>query len=119
MSSGEFGGVGYEAGVTPPEVTHNAYAIEFPYAFQALHRGGGEVICTPPLMFVYGESLMKYTRWRQNDCTTHGCSRLRRSSSAALPPGSAGIPVRCGKSRARSHCRFVLLLLHFTPESLT
>ena len=48
MSSGEFGGVGYEAGVTPPEVTHNAYAIEFSYAFQALPRGAVKPFVCPP-----------------------------------------------------------------------
>jgi hypothetical protein len=43
VSAGEFGGVGYEAGVTPPEVTHNAYAIEFSYAFQAAPKFFGGV----------------------------------------------------------------------------
>lgn len=43
ISTGEFGGVGYEAGMTPVEVTHEAYTISFSYAFQAAPKFFGGV----------------------------------------------------------------------------
>ena len=33
---------------------------------------GGEIISTPPCLFLYGEALMKYTRAHENDVTTDG-----------------------------------------------
>lgn len=41
--SGEFGGIGYEAGVTPVEVDHTAYTIQFSYAFQAAPKFFGSI----------------------------------------------------------------------------
>lgn len=41
--SGEFGGVGYEAAVTPVEVDHTPYTIEFTYAFAAAPKFFGGV----------------------------------------------------------------------------
>lgn len=40
---GNFGGIGYEAGVTPVEVNHAAYTIEFSYQFQAAPKFFGSV----------------------------------------------------------------------------
>ena len=64
-----------------------------------------------------------------NDFTAHGQARpLRppapRPQRHRVPPAAAAAPTAAtdgqrGLSRARSHCRFVLPLIHSTPDPLT
>ena len=44
--------------------------------------------------------------------------RLRGAGPLPDPPPAHDRAVACARDRARSHCRFVLLLIHFIPYSL-